>query len=110
MRTLSADAPASNNPVGWFVKSDSRTNFIEFARAGDWVVLSSAESHSILLDETLARIKNQRTPVLAPSTNGFLEAFVDFARLGNEALSNPLPKCSFEFKFDGESVATTGEI
>jgi len=110
MRTLSADAPASNNPTGWFVKSDSRTNLIEFARAGDWVILSVAQAHSPLLDETLARIRNQHTPVLASSTNAFLEVFVDFARLGNQASSNTLPKCSFEFKFDGDSVATTGEI
>jgi len=110
MRTLSADAPASNNPAGWFVKSDSRTNFIEFTHAGDWVILSLAQTHSGLLDEAIDRIKTQHTPVPASSTNAFLQAFVDFARFGIQGSSNTLPKCSFEFKFDGASVATTGEI
>lgn len=110
MQALGGNPSASSEPAGWFLKSNSGSNFVEFARAGEWVLLSAAPTHSALLDETIARINNRHTPVMASSTNAFLEGFIDFVRLNNLPPSNTVPKVSFKLEADGEGVVTTGEL
>ncbi len=109
MESLGA-TPASKNPAGWVWQGNSRSNTIEFARAGEWSVVSLAQNHSGLLDETIARINSQHTPVVDSSTNAFLEGFVDLGRAGHHSGSNNLPKLYFAFKFEGSNVVTTGEL
>jgi hypothetical protein len=102
--------PESKNPAGWILRDNTRSNTIEFARAGEWSVLSMAQNHSALLDETIARINSQHTPVVDAATNVFLEGFVDLARLSNQSSSNALSKFSFALKLEEGSVVTTGEL
>jgi hypothetical protein len=102
--------PESKNPAGWVLKNGSRSNTIEFARAGEWSVLTLAQNHNSLLDETIGRINSQHTPVVIASTNAFLEGAVDLGRIGNHSGSNNLPQVSFAFELSEGSVVTSGEL
>ena len=100
----------SNNPADWILKSQSGSTVIEFARAGEWTVLSMAPVHSALLDETLARINSHLTPMIVTVTNAFLEGSVNLAQLHNQPGSKAFPGLSFALKLDEDSVVTTGEV
>lgn len=102
--------PASRNPASWILKSNGRSNTIEFARAGDWSVLALAQNHNALLDETIARINSQHAPMINAATNAFLEGFIDFARLGNHSGSYNLPRIAFALRFDEGNVDTVGGL
>jgi hypothetical protein len=100
----------SNNPADWILKSQRGSTVIELARAGEWTVLSMAPVQSTLLNETLARINSQHTPVVVTSTNAFLEGSLDLAQLHNQSGSKTFPRLSFALKLDEDSVVTTGEL
>jgi len=103
-------APKSKNPATWILNNNSRSKTIEFARAGEWSVLAMAQNHNALLDETIARINSQHTPVVDSSTNAFFEAFADLGQLTHQSGSNALPKISLAMKIEKDGVVTTGDL
>jgi len=48
--------------------------------------------------------------MIVSSANAFLEGFVDLGRVGRHSSSNALPRISFAYKLDNDSVVTTGEM
>lgn len=112
-QSLTGQSPQPRSSGGWFLKKNAHPNLIEFARAGEWVVVAAAQDHNALLDETLARIQRQHAPVLASSASAWLEGNIDLSRLArgtNSAPARTLPKISFSVKGDGTNVITAGEL
>lgn len=99
----------------WSLKKHHAPNLIELARAGDWTVIGAAQDHNGLLDETLARIQQDHTPVAGPATNLWLDARLDLpaaiSAIGRHlALPADVPTISLSVLGENRNVHTRAEL
>lgn len=119
--SLTGIRPAMSGSLGpnarWSLKKHHAPNLIEFARAGQWVVLGAAQDRNELLDQALARIKQGQAPIAisGAEATSWLEVSADLPRLAEvlgvlQDSRAELPKVSFTVAGESQKVRTHGEI
>jgi hypothetical protein len=106
---------APHSSLGWTLKKHHVPNLIQLGRAGEWTVLGAAQERNPLFDETLSRLKREKSPFTRGTGNAWLEADIDLPRV-TAALGHPrspfpnFPKTSLTLTGDGKNVLTHGHV
>lgn len=115
LESLTSLQLAESSPGRRVLRKHHVPNLIEFAHAGQWILLGAAEGHNALLDESIARIKSGNPPFVSRSTNSWLEADVDLPRIapamGHRWRFPPnFPAISLTLAGEGNAVHIYGEL
>jgi hypothetical protein len=106
---------APHSSLGWTLKKHHVPNLIQLGRAGEWTVLGAAHERNALFDETLSRLKREKSPFATNAGNAWLEADIDLPRV-TAALGHPrsplpnFPKITLTLTGDGQNVLTRGHV
>ncbi len=100
---------------GWSLKRQEPPALIELSRVGEWTVVGAARGKNALLGEIIGRIRRDRVPFLAQTTNYWLEADLDLQRTANALglgsnLPDNTPRISVAVTGDGGNVLTHGKL
>ncbi|HKI69742.1 MAG TPA: hypothetical protein VKA67_09145, partial [Verrucomicrobiae bacterium] len=107
--------PAPKGKHGWSLKKHHAPDFIELARADNWIILGAGREQDSLFDKFVSRLRHHQAPFTALSTNDWLEMQSDLqaaTRILWPGKNFPpgLPEISFSINGDGEHVQTRGEL
>jgi hypothetical protein len=110
------------NPIDhtWSLKTTNAFQFIQFARVGDWTIISAGPQQNSLAAEITARIQRDGVPFVSAGTNLWLEASLDLPRLakifslsaGGEGRGEvgTFNHLSLAITGDGANVITRGQL
>jgi len=73
--------PAAEPGYGWSLKKHHDPNLLELTRVDGWTIVGAAQDHNGLLGDLLTRIRQGQPPLPVGSTNDWLAADFDPARL-----------------------------
>ena len=110
-----SQSAGGNSIGGWSLKKHHVPNLIEFAHAGEWVLVGAGENHNALLEEALAGLNRAGAPFPASATNSWLEASGVLSRIASligidVGSASNLPEVSFIVRGAAQYVLTDGEI
>jgi hypothetical protein len=116
--TIGSTSVGGNQP-GFSVKKHHEPNLIELVRFGDWTVIGLAQDRNALMRDMTARIEKNKNPFAPRTTNFWIEADVDPARVAQalprlfhlpDTIAGKIPRVTLSAIGDGQNVHTRGEF
>jgi hypothetical protein len=119
VKPTSGSTSVGGNQPGFSVKKHHEPNLIELVRSGDWTVLGLAQDSNRLMRDMAARIERNKNPFEDRTTNFWIEAEVDSARVAQslprlfhlpENIAGHVPRITLSVVGDGQNIHSRGEF